>query len=144
MEQKLFRAAAAWAIIGLLSGVFYREFTKYTGFDTGDISTQLSVVHTHTLILGTVFLLLMLVLERVFSLSTATTKGARAFFIVWNIGLALSTTMMLIKGILQIIGSPAADHAAISGVSGLGHIVLTVGFVLLFHTVGKALPQRVA
>lgn len=42
MLNKLFFAAGTWATIGLLGGVFYREFTKFNDF-TGPI--QLSVLH---------------------------------------------------------------------------------------------------
>ncbi|RRD45692.1 DUF2871 domain-containing protein [Tessaracoccus sp. OH4464_COT-324] len=141
MEKRLFQAAAFWTAFGLFGGVFYREFTKYNGFDTVDNFTQLGVVHTHTLILGTVFLLITLILERVFSLSAANPKTARAFFITWNVGLAISTGMMLIKGVLQVLGSAVANHAAIAGISGLGHVTLTVAFVLLFNTLAKALKK---
>ena len=42
-------------------GVFYREFTKFSGF-TG--KTALYVVHTHYFLLGMVFFLLLLLLEK--------------------------------------------------------------------------------
>ncbi|WP_348770150.1 DUF2871 family protein [Arthrobacter sp. E3] len=59
--KKLFYSAFAYMVIGVLSGFFYREFTKgknFTGF------TQLSVIHTHLLTLGFMVLLIVLVLER--------------------------------------------------------------------------------
>jgi hypothetical protein len=49
-ESGLFRLAAGWTMMGLASGLAYRELTRSAGF-TG--FTQLSVVHTHTLVLGT-------------------------------------------------------------------------------------------
>jgi hypothetical protein len=46
-------------ILGVLSGLAYREFTKVKHF-TGD--TQLSVLHTHLLALRMLFFLIVLVL----------------------------------------------------------------------------------
>ena len=53
------------AIFAMAGGVFYREFTKFNGF-TG--RTTLGVVHTHYFLLGMVFFLLLLLLEKNFSL----------------------------------------------------------------------------
>ena len=47
--RRILYAFLTYMIVGLLSGFYYRELTKAYNF-TGD--TQLSVVHTHTLILG--------------------------------------------------------------------------------------------
>lgn len=58
-ESVLFRLAAGWTAVGLASGLVYRELTRSTGFSG---FTQLAVVHTHTLVLGTVVGLLLLVL----------------------------------------------------------------------------------
>ena len=45
-------ASLLYALIAMAGGVFYREFTKFSGF-TG--KTALSVVHTHYFLLGMVF-----------------------------------------------------------------------------------------
>lgn len=47
--RRLLYSFLFYMIIGLFSGFFYRELTKAYDF-TG--TTQLSLVHTHTLILG--------------------------------------------------------------------------------------------
>ena len=61
-ESVLFRWSAGWTVVGLASGLAYRELTRSTGFSG---FTQLAVVHTHTLVLGTVVgLLLLAVLGR--------------------------------------------------------------------------------
>lgn len=137
MERKLYFSAAAWTAIGLLGGLFYREFTKFNDW-TYPRFTQLSTVHTHALALGALIFLIVLVLERTFKLSQAS-KDLSRFVMVWNISLSLTVGMQLIKGCLQVLGNPIADHAAIAGMSGLGHIGLTIGFGLLFHGLGKAL-----
>ena len=50
-ESVLFRLSAGWTVAGLASGLAYRELTRSTGFSG---FTQLAVVHTHTLVLGTI------------------------------------------------------------------------------------------
>ncbi len=50
--KKLYNAAFSYLIIGLLSGVFAREYTKAQGIKG---STMLQLVHTHVLVLGFVF-----------------------------------------------------------------------------------------
>ena len=47
--RRLLYSFLFYMVIGLLSGFYYRELTKAHDF-VGD--TQLSLVHTHTLILG--------------------------------------------------------------------------------------------
>lgn len=128
MHSWIFRAAAAWTAVGLASGLFYREFTKANGVPGG---TQLAVVHTHTLVLGTMMMLLWFLLVGVWP-GLARRRSFRAGFWVWQAGLALTTGGMLVKGCLQVLKRAAADSPAIAGVSGLGHMTLSAAFVLLF------------
>jgi len=128
----LLRAAAVWTLIGLAGGLFYREFTKLNGVPGG---TQLALVHTHALTLGTVLLLVVLALAGSWPLRL------RGFLITWNAGLALTTLGLLVKGILQVQGSPAALHPALAGVSGLGHMTLSAGFVLLLLALRRAIAK---
>lgn len=122
-----FRAAAAWTGLGLLAGLYYRELTHFTDHPGG---TQLSTAHTHFLVLGTVFGLVFLLLERQFELSH--NKWFTGFFWTWIAGTAVTVGAQLFKGTLQVLGSVAAESKAIAGISGLGHIALTVAFVLFF------------
>ncbi|MCA3775257.1 MAG: DUF2871 family protein, partial [Cutibacterium sp.] len=72
--KKLAICATTWLVIGLLGGVFSREFTK-----AHDVTawTQLKVVHTHSLALGFMLTLIVLLVERAFALSHH--RGAFAF-----------------------------------------------------------------
>ena len=63
MKKHLARAAFAYAALAMVFGVFYREFTKFSGF-TGQ--TTLSVMHPHYFLLGMVFCLVMLIAEQLF------------------------------------------------------------------------------
>ena len=59
--KRYMNTALLYAVFAMAGGVFYREFTKFNGF-TG--KTTLSVVHTHYFLLGMVFFLLLLLLEK--------------------------------------------------------------------------------
>ncbi|MFF2272585.1 DUF2871 domain-containing protein [Agromyces sp. NPDC058136] len=124
---KLFYASFAYMVVGVLSGLYYRELTKSQGFPEGDF-TQLGLAHTHLLTLGFIVLLIVLVLEKVFALSESRLFGW--FFWVYNAGVVLTSAMLIWHGTLTVLGQES--NAAISGIAGLGHIALTAGMVLLF------------
>ncbi|MCE1177899.1 MAG: DUF2871 domain-containing protein [Micrococcales bacterium] len=126
MLSRIYWSAATWTGIGMVSGLYYRELTRARAFDG---RTQLAVVHTHTLVLGTVMLLAVLALAVSRLLAE---RDLGRFLLVWNIGLALTAGGLLVKGTLQVLGSAIADSPAIAGVSGLGHMTLSGALVLLF------------
>ncbi|WP_019240691.1 MULTISPECIES: DUF2871 domain-containing protein [Bacillus] len=142
--KKLFNSAFAYLVVALISGVLFRELTKIWGvFDT----TALGKVHGHLLTLGFIMFLIFLLLEKNFQLSTS--KRFNLFFILYNVGLILSTTMMFIRGIVSILvikGSFELSNgldAAISGMSGLGHIILSIGlFIFMFILMQKVSPDK--
>ena len=51
----------------------------------------------------------------------------------YNGGLLVTVTMMIIRGILQVLGTSLSSgmNAAISGIAGIGHILLGVGLIML-------------
>lgn len=134
-SRKLLYAATSWLVLGLVGGLLYREFTKAHEF-TG--VTQLAVVHTHTLALGFLLTLVVLLLENAFSLSR--TRAFAVYLWGFNLGLLVTVGVMIVHGVLQVLGHTSVSPA-ISGVAGLGHIGLTVGLialiVALFARVGK-------
>lgn len=130
-------AAAIYTALGLLGGLGYREITRGADLDS---FTQLSVVHTHLLVLGTVMMLVFMIIEELF----AVTRGrlGTAFFWVYNAGVALTAGMMAVIGMGQVSG---AEHSkALAGISGTGHILITAGFVMFFVLLMRALKDRVA
>lgn len=131
-ETVLFRLLVTWTTLGLASGLAYRELTRSVGFSG---YTQLSLVHTHTLVLGTVVGMILLVMERLYRLSDD--RRFVWFVWVWNIGLGLTAGTLAVKGTLQVLSSPAAGSAALAGIAGLGHITLTAGFVLMLLVLGR-------
>ncbi len=129
--------ALLYAVLALAGGVFYREFTKFQDFSG---QTTLSVLHTHYFLLGMVLFLLLLLLEKSFSF--ATPKTGRVL-VVYHLGLNLTTLMLLVRGIVQVLALPlsAAANGALSGVAGIGHLLLGVSLILLLVQI-RAAAQR--
>ena len=125
--KRYMNSALLYAVLAMAGGVFYREFTRFNGFTA---RTTLSVVHTHYFLLGLVFFLLLVVLEK--SLSFTGEKTGRALA-VYHIGLNLTAVMLVVRGVTQVVGTNLSRDAdaAISGMAGIGHILLGVGLVLV-------------
>lgn len=122
----LLAAVTVYAVLGLAAGLFYREFTKMHGFDEGMLG-QLGLAHTHILTLGMIVLLIVLVLEKSYALSS--TRLFRWFFWIYNAGVVLTSTMLIWHGMLQVQGLESSKM--IAGIAGLGHMLVGAGFVLL-------------
>lgn len=133
--HKLAKTSMVYMILGLIFGVYYREFTKFTNFSD---KTQLSVLHTHTLVLGMLLFLIVLLLETNFKLSQQ--KYFQRFYLFFNAGLIITLGMLLLHSTLTVLGYP--DSAAISGIAGIGHLLLTIGLGFFFHSLLKALPTK--
>ena len=125
--KRYMNSALLYAILAMAGGVFYREFTKFNRFTS---KTILSVVHTHYFLLGMVFFLLLLVLEK--NLSFTGVKTGRVL-LTYHIGLNLTAVMLVVRGVTQVMGAELSRgvDAAISGIAGIGHILLGVGLVLV-------------
>ena len=132
--RRILYAFLIYTILGLLSGFYYRELTLAYDF-TGE--TQLVVVHTHTLILGMFMHLIMLPLNKVFKLSSYYLFNW--FFIVYNLGVLSTVGMMFTKGTFQVIGKTVPESFA--GFAGIGHTILTAGFILLFFLLRNAIVK---
>lgn len=132
--KRYINSALLYAVLAMAGGVFYREFTKFNGF-TG--KTTLSVVHTHYFLLGMVFFLVLLLLEKSFSFTGAKTGRVLA---VYHVGLNLAAAMLVVRGVGQVLVPTLSSgmSAAISGVAGIGHILLGVSMVLLLVQVKRA------
>lgn len=136
--MKLFYTAFAYMVVGVASGLFYREFTKINDFPEGE-STQLGLAHTHLLTLGFMVLLIVLILEKVFTLSRSR-KLFGWFFWIYNAGVVLTSAMLIWHGSLTVLGKESTKM--IAGMAGLGHMLITAGMVLLFLALRRALKQR--
>jgi len=102
--KRYLNEALLYAVLSLVGGVFYREFTKIHGFVK---KTTLEVVHTHYFILGMIVLLLLLLLEKNFSFTSPKTDR---ILVVYHAGLNLTAVMLMVRGVTQVLGRSFFRH----------------------------------
>ena len=131
--KRYVNASILYALIAMVCGVFYREFTKFNAF-TG--KTTLAVVHTHYFLLGMVFFLLLL-LEKSLRFSGEKTGRTLALY---HVGLNVTAAALVVRGVAQALSLPLSRglDASISGIGGIGHLLLGVSIVLLLLRIRKA------
>lgn len=138
--KKLINTALVYLIAGAAAGVFFREFTKLNGFDG---ATTLGFMHPHLLVLG----LAVFLIATLFALQDDFTvdKLFKPFYLVYNIGIVVMVGMMLVRGVSQVTGTalPLPD-AAVSGIAGIGHIMVGVGLVLLVVMFKRVVARKAA
>lgn len=119
--KKYINMAMFYVILGLGLGVFYREFTKLNDF-SGE--TVLRAVHTHVLVLGFMFMLVVLMLDKLFNLSQQ--KRMQTWFVGYNVSLIYVTATMVARGVADVTGAtiPGLNHIA-----GLAHALLGISLI---------------
>ena len=139
MTKKIASLSLIYAIVAMVFGVFYREFTKFNGFE-GD--TRLSVIHTHYFVLGMLFFLVLMLIEKNFGISTH--KNLGRFVFAYNIGINITGAAFLARGLTQVLQSELSKgaDASISGVAGIGHIIMGVSLILILIKVKKAASEK--
>ena len=138
--KKLFYASFAYMLVGIASGLFYREFTKLNDFPEGQF-TQLGLAHTHLLTLGFIVLLIVLALEKVFTISSSK-KLFDWFFGLYNAGVILTSAMLIVHGSLTVLGQES--NSMIAGIAGLGHMLITAGMIVFFLALRRAVLRPAA
>ncbi len=142
--KKIYYSAFTYLVLALVSGILFREFTKLSGvYDT----TALGKVHGHLFSLGFLFFLILMLVE--LQLQITKSDIFKLFFVFYHIGLAVSALAMTTRGIvtiLEIKGTIELSNgldAAISGVSGMGHIVMSIGLIMfMFILKGILFPKK--
>ncbi|GAA1626015.1 DUF2871 domain-containing protein [Leucobacter chromiireducens] len=138
--KPLLNAAFLYLLVGVSSGLFYREFTKLNDFPEGQFS-QLGLAHTHLLTLGFIVLLIALALEKVFTISRSR-KLFAWFFWLYNAGVILTSGMLIWHGSLTVLG--LESNKMISGIAGLGHMLVTAGMIVFFVALRRAVTAAAA
>lgn len=135
--KRYINMALLYAVFAMAGGVFYREFTKFNNFTA---KTTLGVVHTHYFLLGMVFFLLLLLLEKSFSFTGSKTGRILA---AYHIGLNLTAVMLFVRGVLQVleIALSSGMNAAIAGIAGIGHMLLGISLVLLLMQIKRSILE---
>ena len=133
--KKMINTAFIYIIVGLVGGVFYREFTKFNGF-VG--KTSLGVVHTHFIVMGMVMFLLLACLVKAMP-GLIENKRFKQFYTVYNIALPFMGAMFIVRGVVQVLAIELAKgpNAAISGIAGISHILMAVALFMLFSALKK-------
>ncbi len=134
--KKIYWTAFIYVILGLALGVFYREFTKIHEF-VGH--TQLAVLHTHALALGTFFFLIVFLLAHVTEITSA--KSFSYWMVAYNVGLAGLLATMLVRGMGQVL---AWELSGWNHVAGLSHVIIAVAFIWFFILLGKSIKTKKA
>ena len=119
--KRLFNLSFLYLILGLALGVFFREFTKLNDFSG---ATTLNVAHTHTLVLGFIFFLVIVILEKVFTISNI--KYFNIWLITYNIGLLSLISTLVARGILEILNK---DFAGLPHIAGTSHAILGLSLI---------------
>ena len=133
MIKRYANMALAYAIAAMIFGVFYREYTKFSGFSG---QTTLSVIHTHYFLLGMFFSLLLMLIEKALSFSDQNTEK---ILIVYQIGLNITALGFLMRGLTQVWDTELSKglNASISGIAGIGHILTGICLILLLLKIRK-------
>lgn len=127
--KRLMNAFIVYGVLDLIGGVFYREFTKLNGF-TG--FTTLSVFHTHYLMLGMVFFLLLVVVEKNFHFVD---NKVLKYLLFYRIGLNLTVVMLVTRGVVQVLSLDVSSAV----LSGIGHLILGISMVLILISIRKCI-----
>lgn len=130
MMKRYINYSIVYTVLAMISGVFYREFTRMNDYTAW---TTLSVVHTHYFILGILGMMFFLILGLV-SMNINLKNNRAVLF--YNVGLKLTAIMLVVRGIVQVLDLNVVS-AFISGVSGIGHIVLGVSLILILLDIKK-------
>lgn len=127
MTKRYANAAFIYAVAAMVCGVFYREFTKFQHFEG---RTNLAFMHAHYFLLGMFFFLILMLAEKVFEFSDQKTGRV---LVLYHAGVNIAEIGFLMRGLTQVLGvEPGrALDASISGISGIGHILLGIGMILL-------------
>ena len=133
MTKRYANYALAYALAAMAGGVFYREFTKFSGFSG---RTSLAFLHTHYFMLGMFFFLALMLAEKTLAFSGQ--NIGRVLF-AYHLGLNITALGLLMRGLTQVWGTPLSKglDASISGISGIGHILTGVCILLLLLRIRK-------
>lgn len=124
-------------ILGLTGGVFYREFTKLFDYTQ---NTMLGKVHGHVLALGVIFMMVIFLLAKDNQLLKGGKQSIGKGVIIFNSGIFVSALFMVIRGIMEVLGyvPSSMENGMISGLAGIGHIILALGFgMVLYKTIKR-------
>lgn len=120
--KRLMNASIVYGVLGLISGVFYREFTT------------LSVVHTHCLMVGMVLFLLLVVVKKNFHFID---NKVLKYLLLYHIGLNLTVIMLVVRGVVQVLSLDASSAVLF----GIAHLILGISMVLVLISIRNCIKD---
>lgn len=129
--KRLMLASIIYAVLALVGGVFYREFTKVNGFTD---FTTFSVVHTHYLMLGMVLFLLLVLVEKNYSFIN---DKVRKYLLLYHIGLNLTVVMLVVRGVVQVLSLNVSSVVLF----GIAHLILGISMVLVLLSIRNCIKD---
>lgn len=129
--KRLMLASIIYAVLALVGGVFYREFTKVNGFTD---FTTFSVVHTHYLMLGMVLFLLLVLVEKNYSFIN---DKVRKYLLLYHIGLNLTVVMLVVRGVVQVLSLDVSSVVLF----GIAHLILGISMVLVLLSIRNCIKD---
>ena len=64
----------------------------------------------------------------------------RKYLLFYHIGLNLTVIMFVVRGVVQVL-SLNVSGAAISGIAGIGHLILGVSMILVFISIRNCIKD---
>lgn len=137
MEKKIMNKSILFAVLAMIAGVFYREFTKFNGFINE--RTTLAFMHPHLIIMGTIFFIIILLFNKNYNFINK--EKIMKYLNIYSVGLLFTVIMMLVRGITQVLemSLTVAMDKSISGIAGISHIILGITFILILNEMKKSI-----
>ena len=134
VEKDMVDFAVAYLFLGIFAGALYRELGKIY-----PLSLYFARLHTHLIVLGFLVLSIFYLLLRDKGLD----KGSLEKLVrIFNFGIYLSFSSFFLHGLVDPYDPAPLVKTCLAVTSGLGHILLTLGAVLLSLKALRALEER--
>lgn len=123
VKKDIMEFAVAYLFSGILAGAVYRELGKIYTLDV-----KMAFVHTHLIVLGFAVSAIFYLLVKRLDLAD---KTVEKFYKIYNYGIFLSFTTMFLHGLVDNNELLNAVKMAMAGVSGIGHILITLAVIVI-------------
>ena len=99
-------------------------------------------MHTHYFLLGMFFFLILMLIEK--NIPFSKEKNTEKVVITYQIGLNITGIGLFLRGLTQVLETELsrAMDASISGIAGIGHILMGISLILLLLTIRKQTGQN--
>lgn len=133
--NSLLGISVTYAIIGIFTGAFAREFSRFYGVYGHN---QLNLVHTHNLAMGFLAIMVLYLVMRKYD--NQKIQEIKKPFHIYVASHVFSFVCMFVIGLYQVIGNVdkgVINLAALQGITGIGHIGITIGMVWTLYKIYK-------